>query len=191
MEICNLDDYLLEPEICVDIHSVRDDEEVGTWQVIRTTNELSLTKKMYSQSEIHELIASGKGDVIVAKTTDKSGEKRLISAIILKYGGDGSDIIDVVDIDQFLMNCHARDYKLEKPMIQETVKLEKLMIQETVKWLKKARPWIKRIRGHFTKTDKNKLLEKLYDDMGFIQVADGDLKMYEIRIEDIVRRIDS
>ncbi len=76
-------------------------------------------------------------------------------------------------------------------MIQETVKLEKLMIQETVKWLKKARPWIKRIRGHFTKTDKNKSLEKLYDDMGFIQVADGDLKMYEIRIEDIVRRIDS
>ncbi len=163
-----LDDYLSGLEIHVDIHRMKSDEEVRVAQLIEKTNQFNLTTKRYSQSEVHELSTFEDSDVIVARMKDKFGDEGLVSVMVLKYDAD------TVDIDSFLMSCRVMNRGLED-----------VMVQKVAEWMRSEKPELKWVRGHYIKTFKNKPVEELYDDMGFTLVADGDLKMYRIGIDDL------
>lgn len=169
----NVEEYLTNLEIEVDIHFMREEEERRVVQLLHKTNQFNTTTKHYTEKEVHELGESPDSAVVTAYMTDRFGEEGLIAVMILLFSGD------TAEIDNFLMSCRVMGRKLEN-----------VMIKAVSQWIMENRKEIKNISALYIKTRKNKPVENLYNSLGLRKIEEKEenkevRKKYKIEIEEL------
>ena len=161
----SVEEYLSKLEMRLEIHFMKSEEERRVVQLINKTNQFNVTTKRYSEEQIKELAEDS--DIITAYVADKYGDQGLVAVMILKYADR------IADIDTFLMSCRVMGRRVENE------------IMTCLKGMLKQKS-ISKVKDSYIKTEKNKPVEKLFDGLGFVQVAGTpEKKVYAIAVEEL------
>ncbi len=118
-------------------------------QLINKTNQFNLTTRRYTEAEV-EAISKDPGVVtLCGHLSDRFGDNGLVTALFASLSGD------TADIDLWIMSCRVFKRGLEYAALRRLI--ESL----------RARG-VKTVRGVYLPTEKNKPVETLYRDLGFV-----------------------
>lgn len=117
-------------------------------QLINKTNQFNLTTIRLNYAEVEKIINNKDYISIYAILEDKYGSNGLVT---LSFGKIEKDLLD---INLWIMSCRVFKRNLEYALFDEIVRRCKNI-------------GIKKIKGTFIPTDKNKIVENFYSDLGF------------------------
>lgn len=145
-----LDDYLKKLEMKVIVHPMMADERARVVQLCNKTNQFNLTSIRYTATDVEQSDA----DIWTVQAEDRFGKLGLVAVVFLK----------IVDndpksgfINTFLMSCRVMGRKLENLIIHKLAEF--------------YRGRIDRIIGAYHRTKKNKPVERIYEALGFNNIA--------------------
>jgi FkbH-like protein len=118
-------------------------------QLILKTNQFNLTTKRYQHEEVSKFSSSDEKIVECVKVNDKFGDSGIAGTYIIEKKNNEEWIIDT-----FLLSCRIIGRGIEEIMMNGIVEEAKLS-------------GIKRIKGEFIPTGKNKPAENFYEKLGF------------------------
>ena len=117
-------------------------------QLSNKSNQFNLTTRRYTRAEIEEIAGSPDYIDIYGKLEDKFGDNGVVSVVIGHKKGD------ILDMDLWIMSCRVLKRDMEFAMMDELVN-------------KAQAAGIKKIRGYYYPTAKNKMVKDFYALMGF------------------------
>lgn len=153
----NYEDYLRQLEMSAVIEAVNEQNLARTTQLVNKTNQFNLTTRRMTEAEVRAYAAEPLGYTATTRLVDKFGDNGLISVVM---GRVPSDEPDLLDIELWLMSCRV----LKRGV--EVLDLEQLLAFC-------RRHGLRRLRGRYLPTPKNKLVEGHYEALGFARVDDG------------------
>ncbi len=155
----NYDDFLESLKMVATI-SIFDDLNIERIvQLLNKTNQFNLTTQRYSIEDIRKIYKSSEHICIYGRLKDKFGDNGLVSVIIAKIVSK-----DTLVITDWVMSCRVFKRGLEFAMFNALVNLSK---QQDIKF----------IIGKYIQTAKNKIVEKLYLDLGFVEIGENTYKL--------------
>ncbi len=159
------EDYLKNLNIKVEIHPLNENEITRVAQLCTKTNQFNLTSIRYTFSDIKKMYSDTKYMIYTVYMKDKYGDSGLVSVIILH-----KQSTTAFNIDLFLMSCRVMGRKLEQIIINELINAYCSEI-ETFKSL-------------YIRTNKNKPVENLYENLGFNLLEENDIqKKYQLILQ--------
>ena len=170
----NLDDYLKILEISVVIEQNQEKYLTRIAQLVKKTNQFNLTTIRYTEDEILKMLHSNEWDIFTIEVNDKFGKNGIVGVMIVKGIGDTTAVIN-----SFILSCRVMSRKIENVFLAEVSKYIKTQGTHT-------------LIGLFSPTKKNKPVEQLYPQLGFLQteVVEGveywefDLEQHSIPFPD-------
>lgn len=131
-------------------------------QLTQRSNQFNLRTVRYTEEDIAR-IASDKDYVTLYYTLkDRFGDHGLVSVVVMK-----KETEEEFFIDTWLMSCRVLKRGMEEYIINRLVKTA-------------AMNGAKRIRAEYIPTQKNRMVEHIYDDMGFDCIGEG---LYSLEID--------
>ena len=124
-------------------------------QLTNKSNQFNLTTKRFTTSEMEEVFADESYIRLYGKLTDKFGDNGIVSVVIGKINGDTLDVV------LWLMSCRVLKRDMEYAMLDNLVE-------------KAIEKRIKKIKGYYYPTAKNKMVKELYADFGFTKVSEDE-----------------
>jgi len=166
-KIANFDEFLKQMNIQVEIKKADSFSIPRISQLTLKTNQFNLTTKRYQEDEIIS-IANEKDKIVeCAKVSDKFGDN----------GITGVYIVEKMDtewiIESFLLSCRIIGRGVENVLINQLIERAK-------------KENIKKIKGKFIPTQKNKPAENFYQEFGFKK--EGDFWVFNT--EDTMKKIE-
>jgi len=159
------EDYLKNLNIKVEIHPLNENEITRVAQLCTKTNQFNLTSIRYTFSDIKKMYSDAEYMIYTVYMKDKYGDSGLISVIILH-----KQSTKTFNIDLFLMSCRVMGRKLEQIIINELINAYCSEI-ETFESL-------------YIRTNKNKPVENLYENLGFNLLEENDIqKKYRLLLQ--------
>ena len=152
-DIGNFDEFLKQMNIQVEIKKADSFSIPRISQLTLKTNQFNLTTKRYQENEISSLANNKDRIVECAKVSDKFGDNGITGVYIIEKN-DNEWIID-----SFLLSCRIIGRGVENVMINQLIERAK-------------KEDVKRIKGKFISTHKNKPAENFYKEFGFIEEGD-------------------
>jgi FkbH-like protein len=135
-------------------------------QLINKSNQFNLTTRRYTEPEVIEAENDPKVFTLQVRLEDRFGDNGMISVVICRPGEDGVWVIDT-----WLMSCRVLGRKVEHMVLR--------------KILEEARAaGIRKVRGTYRPTDRNKLVSEHYAMLGFTKISDesGGLTLWELAV---------
>lgn len=127
-------------------------------QLINKSNQFNLRTKRYSEGQIKEFIDSTDMECIKIELEDKFSKYGIISCIILKKK-DGACFIDT-----WVMSCRVLKRGVEDVAFKSILKV--------------AREWgCSKVIGEYIPSRKNKMVENMYTELGFVKKETPDESM--------------
>jgi len=123
-------------------------------QLINKTNQFNLTTKRYSIKEVIKLKEDKSIFSFYGRLADRFGDNGLISVLIAKH------IDKSLHIDSWLMSCRVLKRGMEYAMFNFLLEIAR-------------KNNFKSITGTYIPTEKNKMVEKLYLDLGFELISES------------------
>ena len=123
-------------------------------QLINKTNQFNLTTKRYSQSEVETISADSGYITLYATLDDKFGSNGIVSAMIAEIEGKN------LHIRLWVMSCRVFKRDLELSIFDKLIEVSK-------------KSGVKKLTGYYFKTDKNKYVSDLFNDLGFDNVTES------------------
>lgn len=123
--------------------------EPRIFQLIQRSNQFNVRGIKYSEAEFKDIICNKKNHIFYFKLKDKFGNYGLISAIILKEMNQKE-----IYIDTLVMSCRVLKRGVENFIFNKIVEFG----------FEKSK---QRVVGEYLKTDKNSMVEGLYEKYGF------------------------
>ena len=134
-------------------------------QLTNRTNQFNLTTKRYSISEMDKVFSDKNYIKLYGRLKDKFGDNGLISVVV------GSIKKNILHIDLWLMSCRVLKRGMEFAMLD--VLVSKAKDQN-----------VKAIIGYYSRTNKNKIVEKFYNELGFILIEESeDASKWSLEVE--------
>ncbi len=124
-------------------------------QLINKSNQFNLTTLRLSRSEVSDLMQDADRLTQSVRLADRFGDNGLISVLAARKEGDD------LWIDLWLMSCRVLKRGVEQ-----------LLCNRVVEWARAQN--LKRIRGVYLPTAKNRLVERHYEKLGFELVASSE-----------------
>ena len=118
-------------------------------QLTLKTNQFNLTTKRYQEEEISKFSSSDDKIVECVQVNDKFGDNGITGTYIIEKKNNEEWIIDT-----FLLSCRIMGRGVEEMMMNQIIEKARLS-------------GIKKIKGEFIPTAKNKPAENFYEDLGF------------------------
>ena len=118
-------------------------------QLTLKTNQFNLTTKRYQEEEVSKFSSSDDKIVECVQVNDKFGDNGITGTYIIEKKNDEEWIIDT-----FLLSCRIMGRGVEEIMMNQIIEKAKLS-------------GIKKIKGEFIPTAKNKPAANFYEDLGF------------------------
>ena len=128
-------------------------------QLLQKTNQFNLTTKRHNQEDLARLSSLG-SHVGVFSYVDRFGSQGIIGLVVL------APVTDGWEVDTWLMSCRVLNRGVEEAMLD---------------WMK-SRLQSTNLFGTYLPTEKNGLVESLFDRMGFSTVGTSPAR-YKLRIE--------
>lgn len=148
-------EYLKSLEMKAEINAFEPRHFARIAQLTNKSNQFNLTTRRYTQFEIEKLANSPDYLTLCGRLEDKFGENGIVSLMI------GKTEKDVCHVELWLMSCRVLKRDVECAMLDQFVK-------------KCRERNISRILGYYYPTTKNKMVEKLYSDMGFTKIFENE-----------------
>ena len=148
-KIVDFDEFLKQMNIEVNIKKADSFTIPRISQLTLKTNQFNLTTKRYQQEEISSFSSDKDRIVECVQVSDKFGDNGITGVYIIEKKDSKEWIIDT-----FLLSCRIMGRKVEEAMLYQIIEKAKNL-------------GIKRIKGKFIPTKKNKPAENFYSDYGF------------------------
>ena len=148
-KIVDFDEFLKQMNIEVNIKKANSFTIPRISQLTLKTNQFNLTTKRYQQEEISSFSSDKDRIVECVQVSDKFGDNGITGVYIIEKKDSKEWIIDT-----FLLSCRIMGRKVEEAMLYQIIEKAKNL-------------GIKRIKGKFIPTKKNKPAENFYSDYGF------------------------
>jgi FkbH-like protein len=123
-------------------------------QLTLKTNQFNLTTRRYQEEEVSKFSTSDNKIVECVQVSDKFGDNGITGTYIVEKKNDEEWIIDT-----FLLSCRIIGRGVEDSMMNQIIEKAKLS-------------GVKRIKGEFIPTTKNKPAENFYEKLGFKKEKD-------------------
>ncbi|HEY1903573.1 MAG TPA: HAD-IIIC family phosphatase [Terracidiphilus sp.] len=136
-------------------------------QLINKSNQYNLTTRRYTEPEVEEAEHDPNVFTLQVRLADTFGDNGMISVVICRPGEP-----EVWEIDTWLMSCRVLGRKVEHMVLREI--------------LQHARSaGIRKLKGVYRPTDRNKLVVDHYAKLGFTKVAEEEsgLTFWELLVE--------
>jgi FkbH-like protein len=122
-------------------------------QLINKSNQYNLTTRRYTEAEVADAELDPACFTLQIRLLDKFGDNGMISVVICRLAGESA-----WEIDTWLMSCRVLGRR-----VQEMVLIELLRHAEL--------NGIQKLIGVYKPTEKNKMVEEHYPNLGFVKVA--------------------
>lgn len=154
----NYNDYLLSLKMMAYVDSFTEKNIARVTQLINKTNQFNLTGLRFAQSELETISRSENYLVLCARLIDKFGDNGIVTAMVGETEHTGE-----LTIASWVMSCRVFKRNLELMMFD-------LLIEKC------HSKGIKKIRGIYINTNKNKPVGDLYNKLGFTKIISSDEK---------------
>ncbi len=152
----NYNEYLEALLMCGNVQRIEERDSERFAQLINKSNQFNMRTIRYSEGEISGLIHVESTACLKIELQDKFSNYGIISCIILKKKEQ------VCFIDTWVMSCRVLKRGVEDVAFKNILNV--------------ARQWgCSEIIGEYIPTRKNKMVENLYSDIGFIKVEVSDM----------------
>lgn len=121
-------------------------------QLINKTNQFNLTTQRYTEAEVIQFEQNKHCVTLQVQLQDRFGDNGMIGVVICHA------VDNCWEIDTWLMSCRVIKRRVEEAVCNELVALAN-------------QHGIRLLRGFYRPTEKNKLVQHHYQDLGFEQVA--------------------
>ena len=148
-KVGNFNEFLKQMNIVVSIQKANSFSIPRISQLTLKTNQFNLTTKRYQEEEIGKFTSLDNKIVECVQVSDKFGDNGITGTYIVEKNNEEEWIIDT-----FLLSCRIMGRGVEEIMMNQIVEKAKLS-------------GIKRIKGEFIPTAKNKPAENFYENLGF------------------------
>ena len=148
--VSNLDDFLSQLEIKINIREADKFTIPRISQLVLKTNQFNLTTKRFQEEEILKFSQDKNMLVGSAQTSDKFGDNGITGVFIVKKSPDCSEW----NIETFLLSCRVMGRRIEDGIME-------YILNEARK------QGIKRVKGQYIPTGKNKPCENFLSHSGF------------------------
>ena len=125
-------------------------------QLINKSNQFNLTTRRYSEAELEQLVANPNVVAMCFRLRDRFGDNGLISVILSRPDRRWED--DALLIDTWLMSCRVLGRQVEAAALE--------VIAEEA-----GRRGISSLIGEYRPTDRNGLVSRHYEKLGFAPAA--------------------
>ena len=146
--ISNLDDFLEQLDIQVKMKKTSEFLIPRISQLTLKTNQFNVTTRRYQEKEIFSFSQDKNSVIQCAKVKDKFGDNGITGVYIVKK--EEKEWI----IDTFLLSCRIIGRGVEDALLSEIIKRAK-------------KEGVKKVKGVFIPTKKNKPAEKFFEEFGF------------------------
>ncbi len=144
----NYNEFLRQMNIQVEVKKADSFSIPRISQLTLKTNQFNLTTKRYQEDEVSKISSSDDKIVECVQVSDKFGDNGITGTYIIEKKNDEWII------DTFLLSCRIMGRGVEEIMINQIIENARLS-------------GIKRIKGEFIPTAKNKPAEDFYEKLGF------------------------
>ena len=148
-KVSDFNEFLKQMNIEVSVQKANSFSIPRISQLILKTNQFNLTTKRYQEEEVSKFSTSEDKIVECVKVSDKFGDNGITGTYIIEKKDNDEWIIDT-----FLLSCRIMGRGIEEIMMNQIIENAKLL-------------GVKRIKGEFIPTTKNKPAEDFYEKLGF------------------------
>jgi len=161
----DLNAYLASLEMKITFQPFLETARARVAQLINKSNQFNLTTRRYTEAEVARLESDPSVFTLQVRLRDKLGDNGMISVVICRPAEPS-----VWEIDTWLMSCRVLGRLVETAVLREL--------------LEHARGrGVTRLRGVYLRTDRNKLVQEHYPNLGFALVeARNDASVWELDI---------
>lgn len=125
-------------------------------QLTNKSNQFNLTTKRCSQADIEGFAADPAYITLYGKLEDKFGDNGVVSVV---FGHHDAEDITLFHIDLWLMSCRVLKRDMEFAMMDELIRCCR-------------EKGIRRLKGYYYKTAKNKMVKEFYQLQGFTKLLE-------------------
>ena len=158
-------DYLRDLKLQMHVESVNEYNLARITQLIQRSNQFNLRTIRYTSSEISQIASSESFLSLAFSLEDKYGKYGLISFVIVSLSNSNAFV------DTWVMSCRVLNRGVEDFILNTIVE----MLRERK---------VDQLEGEFIPTSKNKIVENLYLNLGFLQQSNLwilDLNSFQMR----------
>ena len=148
-EVGDFNEFLKQMNIEVNIQKANSFSIPRISQLTLKTNQFNLTTRRYQENEVSEFSSSNDKIVECVQVSDKFGDNGITGTYIVEKKNDEEWVIDT-----FLLSCRIMGRGVEEIMMNQIIE-------------KAKSSGVKRIKGEFIPTAKNKPAENFYEELGF------------------------
>lgn len=153
----SVEDFLLSLQMTAEVEPLNKGNLARVVQLLHKTNQFNVTTKRHSEQFVAGLMGSPDWLVYVVRLKDKFGDNGIVLVALIQL------IEDLALIDSFLMSCRVIGRSLEHAVISRiSEELETRGVTTLI--------------GEYLPTAKNKLVESLFSDLGFVLIEKDDTK---------------
>lgn len=162
VSFASIDDYLISLEMEGYAAAFDDIHYPRIAQLTQRSNQFNLRTVRYTEEDIARIASDDSYVTLYYTLKDKFGDHGLVSVVIMKRETE-----DVFFVDTWLMSCRVLKRGMEEYIINR-------MVEEA------SSKGAKTIKAEYIPTSKNRMVEHIYDDMGFDCKGEG---LYSLEIE--------
>ena len=144
----SLEDFYRSLEMTAEFVDVTPETLSRIAQLTQKTNQLNMTTKRYTESEVLSLVDDPAWSLFGIRVLDKFGDNGIVGVVFLKAFGDE------LHIDTFLMSCRVIGRTVETAMLAHVDEIARKL-------------GAKKLAGWFLPTKKNEPAVKIYSGHGF------------------------
>ncbi len=158
----SIDDYLISLEMEGSAEAFDELHYPRIAQLTQRSNQFNLRTVRYTEEDIARIASDDSYVTLYYMLKDKFGDHGLVSVVIMK-----KETEDVFFVDTWLMSCRVLKRGMEEYIINRMVETAKANGAKT-------------IRAEYIPTPKNRMVEHIYDDMGFDCTGEG---LYSLEVD--------
>jgi FkbH-like protein len=163
----DLDAYLRSLNMKITFQPFDEAGRARITQLINKSNQYNLTTRRYTEAEVLRMEKDSACFTLQVRLSDVFGDNGMISVVICR-----EDRPAEWEIDTWLMSCRVLGRRVEQMVL-------KRIAEEARK------RGIRKLKGTYIRTNRNKLVEDHYPKLGFVQVGDdgNGCCLYELEVE--------
>jgi len=164
-QVADIDSYLTSLAMVMTVQPFDETGRARIAQLISKSNQFNLTTRRYTEAEVAEAEHNPDCLTLQIRLADTFGDNGMICVIICRRSGRSWDI------DTWLMSCRVLGRKVEEATLQEILHHARLHGIDT-------------LTGTYRPTERNSLVEKHYEKLGFkcVETRDDGTTLWELAV---------
>lgn len=135
-------------------------------QMLAKTNQFNVTTRRHTEADLTRMLADKMNTLLLLSLSDRFSEQGIVGLVIAL----GDDLSKTVKVDSFLLSCRAIGRGAEYALWSSLLSCL-------------SQKGFQTLHADYYRTNKNSLVEKLYEDFGLIKKVSSNDECYEFTLE--------